>query len=261
MTFPPCGASSATCSRNRFHQRRRSRGRQIALQKLNSLPFDFRGDGLEHAEHGRPPTCCRTSVPRRPQAPAGADDHRRSEEGKHHRGGPGRCQRVHRQALHGGNPFRKAREDFREDGRRRPGRPRDSTEFHHGKTSQIRRIRRQRRSCRRCSTASPDPRRRSRPAAPRGRQFAASASVAGGDDDDLQALFDTVRRNTPPNTTTTRSPPVRPVPTAADNVFNRIGVMTRQLHDTLRELGYDRSLQEAPTPFPMPASAWPTSPR
>ena len=26
-------------------------------------------------------------------------------------------------------------------------------------------------------------------------------------------------------------------------VFNRIGVMTRQLHDTLRELGYDRSLQ------------------
>ena len=33
-------------------------------------------------------------------------------------------------------------------------------------------------------------------------------------------------------------------------LFNRIGVMTRQLHDTLRELGYDRSLQEAAHAIP-----------
>jgi chemotaxis protein CheZ len=31
---------------------------------------------------------------------------------------------------------------------------------------------------------------------------------------------------------------------AQDKVFNRIGQMTRQLHDTLRELGYDKLLEE-----------------
>jgi chemotaxis regulatin CheY-phosphate phosphatase CheZ len=37
--------------------------------------------------------------------------------------------------------------------------------------------------------------------------------------------------------------------------------MTRQLHDTLRELGYDRSLQEAAHAIPMRVSVSPTSPR
>ncbi|NTV12201.1 MAG: protein phosphatase CheZ, partial [Zoogloea sp.] len=35
-----------------------------------------------------------------------------------------------------------------------------------------------------------------------------------------------------------------------DTVFNKIGIMTRQLHDTLRELGYDRALQEAASAIP-----------
>jgi CheY-like chemotaxis protein len=89
---------------------------QIALQKLNSLPFDFvvtdwnmpNMDGLTLLQNIRANAF--------PQASAGADDHRRGQEGKHHRGGPGRCERLHRQALHGGDPFRKAREDLREDG-------------------------------------------------------------------------------------------------------------------------------------------------
>ena len=38
-------------------------------------------------------------------------------------------------------------------------------------------------------------------------------------------------------------------------VFNRIGQMTRQLHDTLRELGYDQALQRAAEAIPDAASA------
>jgi CheY-like chemotaxis protein len=46
------------------------------------------------------------------QAPAGADDHRRGEEGEHHRRRPGRRQRLHRQAVHGGHLERQAGEDI-----------------------------------------------------------------------------------------------------------------------------------------------------
>lgn len=78
---------------------------------------------------------------------------------------------------------------------------------------------------------------------------AASASVAGGDDADLQALFDSVAEEyTAEHDHGSDADEVRPH--SCDNVFNRIGVMTRQLHDTLRELGYDRSLQEAAHAIP-----------
>ncbi|WP_153159912.1 protein phosphatase CheZ [Zoogloea sp. 1C4] len=79
---------------------------------------------------------------------------------------------------------------------------------------------------------------------------AASASVAGGDDDDLQALFDTVAEEYTAEHDHDAPAAGEARPHSCDNVFNRIGVMTRQLHDTLRELGYDRSLQEAAHAIP-----------
>ena len=78
---------------------------------------------------------------------------------------------------------------------------------------------------------------------------AAAVVSAAGDDDDLQALFDSVASE---YGTEAEAQAVEPG-SGPDNghlVFNRIGVMTRQLHDTLRELGYDRSLQEVAHAIP-----------
>ncbi|MBS0370426.1 MAG: protein phosphatase CheZ [Proteobacteria bacterium] len=86
------------------------------------------------------------------------------------------------------------------------------------------------------------------PAAPPPRlEVVSPASSTGGDDDELQALFDSVASEY-----TMGDAAVEPEarPHSCDGVFNRIGVMTRQLHDTLRELGYDRSLQEAAHAIP-----------
>ncbi|WP_374244546.1 protein phosphatase CheZ [Zoogloea sp.] len=75
------------------------------------------------------------------------------------------------------------------------------------------------------------------------------AADAGSDDADLQALFDSVAEEY--TAEHEDGPAVGDAPVHnCDNVFNRIGVMTRQLHDTLRELGYDRSLQEAAHAIP-----------
>jgi len=76
-----------------------------------------------------------------------------------------------------------------------------------------------------------------------------------GDNDELQQLFDAVVAGT--------VPAVEPAPKAAnepaapmtleerqESVFNKIGHMTRMLHDSLRELGYDRKLQETARQIP-----------
>ena len=82
------------------------------------------------------------------------------------------------------------------------------------------------------------------PPAPPKLEVVAPADKAG-DDDDLQALFDSVSSAyTPPAVEGIASEQ------SCDVVFNRIGTMTRRLHDTLRELGYDRSLQEAAHAIP-----------
>ncbi|MBS0346753.1 MAG: protein phosphatase CheZ [Proteobacteria bacterium] len=86
------------------------------------------------------------------------------------------------------------------------------------------------------------------PAAPPPRlEVVSPASSAGGDDDELQALFDSVASEYSSEDTNVEA---EERPHSCDAVFNRIGVMTRQLHDTLRELGYDRSLQEAAHAIP-----------
>jgi len=80
-------------------------------------------------------------------------------------------------------------------------------------------------------------------------------TAATGDSDDLQALFDSVAVKAPARA------PAAPAPAAAaeaagtegpaaDHVFQRIGHMTRELHDTLRQLGYDQALEEAAKAIP-----------
>lgn len=78
---------------------------------------------------------------------------------------------------------------------------------------------------------------------------AAPAAPADSDDDELQALFDSVASEYASDAEVA-GPDSGGGTDNGHLVFNRIGVMTRQLHDTLRELGYDRSLQEAAHAIP-----------
>lgn len=63
-----------------------------------------------------------------------------------------------------------------------------------------------------------------------------------GDSDDLQALFDSIASQAPPPGTVTDSAQKETDPHEA--VFNRLGKMARQLHENLRELGYDQALEK-----------------
>lgn len=97
--------------------------------------------------------------------------------------------------------------------------------------------------------------------------------AAGGkdDSDDLQALFDSVSADytapaaPPPVAVAAPAPAPAPAPAAApatgdevasgtwpvqEAVFQRIGHMARQLHDTIRELGYDKVLEKTVTAIP-----------
>lgn len=75
-----------------------------------------------------------------------------------------------------------------------------------------------------------------------------------GDSDDLQALFDSISAESAPS-----APPASAVAATADGdedfpgqekVFQRVGHMARQLHDTLRELGYDKMLNQTMEALP-----------
>ena len=71
-------------------------------------------------------------------------------------------------------------------------------------------------------------------------------TAAAGDSAELEALFDSVAGQAQ----AAQAAPAAEAPHSCDNVFQRLGHMTRQLHDTLRELGYDRALEEAAKAFP-----------
>jgi chemotaxis protein CheZ len=90
---------------------------------------------------------------------------------------------------------------------------------------------------------------------------------AKGDSDDLQALFDSVaarsaaQPSTPPSRgkrksaatpegAATKGQAGPKAEHSCDAVSNRIGHMTRKPHDTLRELGYDRVLEETAKAVP-----------
>ncbi len=79
-----------------------------------------------------------------------------------------------------------------------------------------------------------------------------SGASATSDSDDLQALFDSVAAET-----VAAQVPVAPAAAPGgeewskqEAVFNRIGHMARTLHDTLRELGYDKLLEQTVSALP-----------
>ena len=80
----------------------------------------------------------------------------------------------------------------------------------------------------------------------------APAAAADGDSDDLQALFDSVAAES------VAAQPASDEPSAQANedwskqeaVFNRIGHMARSLHNTLRELGYEKLVEKTVSALP-----------
>ena len=87
------------------------------------------------------------------------------------------------------------------------------------------------------------------------------AASEAGDSDDLQSLFDSVATEyVPPPVVTTPPPAVKSKPVASsaaggnwpaqESVFNNIGKMARQLHDTIHELGYDKLLEKTASALP-----------
>lgn len=78
---------------------------------------------------------------------------------------------------------------------------------------------------------------------------------ASGDSDDLQALFDSVSEQVAePSDTMLEDVAAAPLasgePVTQAAVFNRLGHMARKLHDSLRELGYDKALEESARQIP-----------
>lgn len=73
-----------------------------------------------------------------------------------------------------------------------------------------------------------------------------------GDNDDLQALFDSVASQAAPDAgVEVAAASVAAPGTGTEEVaFNRLGHLARQLHDNLRELGYDRMLADAAEALP-----------
>lgn len=74
--------------------------------------------------------------------------------------------------------------------------------------------------------------------------------IAGNDSDDLEALFNSIiadnnesAADSAPFAESAECPP-------EDKVINKIGHMTRALHDSLRELGYEKNLERAASSIP-----------
>jgi chemotaxis protein CheZ len=101
--------------------------------------------------------------------------------------------------------------------------------------------------------------RASAPAAASAPVAAAAPAPAAADEDDLEALFDQVASSQPaaPASASTAAVATAAVASVAmasvaagegetdKNMYERLGGIVRLLHDSLRELGYDRALSEA----------------
>lgn len=68
------------------------------------------------------------------------------------------------------------------------------------------------------------------------------------DSEDLESLFDSIALANKGGTAAKLSTPVSD--TGEDGVFKEIGQLTRTLHDSLRDLGYDKNLQRAASDIP-----------
>lgn len=84
-----------------------------------------------------------------------------------------------------------------------------------------------------------------------------STDTAHQDSEELEALFDSIVAET---SRTTTQPDAAPAPTtttpaassegSGNDVVNRLGQLTRSLHDSLRDLGYDKIIEEAAQALP-----------
>jgi chemotaxis protein CheZ len=74
---------------------------------------------------------------------------------------------------------------------------------------------------------------------------------ANNDSDDLEALFDSIASSTNEAPAAEAEPAVEKSALPANpEVINKIGHMTRALHESLRELGYDKNLEKAANAIP-----------
>jgi len=74
---------------------------------------------------------------------------------------------------------------------------------------------------------------------------------ASGDSDDLQALFDSVAVQAEHGAAGASAGAAAGAGESEDEiVFNRLGHLARQLHDSLRELGYDKVLEQTASQIP-----------
>ncbi len=74
-----------------------------------------------------------------------------------------------------------------------------------------------------------------------------------GDSDDLQALFDSVSTQVSEHAAAEMRAATAPAASGMggeEEVFNRLGHLTRQLHNSLRELGYDRTIEDTARQMP-----------
>ncbi|OHC64526.1 MAG: protein phosphatase CheZ [Rhodocyclales bacterium GWA2_65_20] len=79
----------------------------------------------------------------------------------------------------------------------------------------------------------------------------AAATNSSGDSDDLQALFDSVAEQVGGSAAPKAAPlAANESVSGQETAFNRIGHMARQLHDSLRELGYDKVLEDTAKKIP-----------
>ncbi|WP_174875267.1 protein phosphatase CheZ [Vogesella oryzae] len=75
--------------------------------------------------------------------------------------------------------------------------------------------------------------------------------LESGDSPDLEALFDSIaQQNNATGSDTPVQIPADMSPEAVMGMYAQIGQMTRKLHDTLRELGYDKSLEKVADAIP-----------
>lgn len=72
-------------------------------------------------------------------------------------------------------------------------------------------------------------------------------AAVNNDSDDLESLFDSI---VSANKSAQQEKSTVHVSTDTSGVFNEIGHLTRALHDSLRELGYDKKLQNAASSIP-----------
>jgi chemotaxis protein CheZ len=74
-------------------------------------------------------------------------------------------------------------------------------------------------------------------------------ATANNDSDDLESLFDSIVSGNNSGQAEKKSAAAA-TGDAGEGVFNEIGHLTRALHDSLRELGFDKNLQKAASDIP-----------